>query len=95
MLAPEMLVIQDPASDRAQRFRRELERVVAAAAGAADEPGALEDADVFAEAGERHRKWLGDIGDARGAAGEAFEDGATGGVGDGGEGAVDGEFAGA
>ncbi len=93
MFIPEMLVIQHPASDVAKRFGRELQRVVASTAGAADEPGAFENADVFAEAGERHRERFGDIGNARGAAGEAFEDGASGRVGDGGEDAADGMVA--
>jgi len=89
MFIPEVLVIQDPAGNVAQGPGRELERVVTAAAGAADEPGAFEDADVFAEAGEGHWIWFGEIGYACGAAGKAFKDGAARGIGDGVQDAVD------
>jgi len=89
MFIPEVLVIQDPAGNVAQGLGRELERVVSAAAGAADEPGAFEDADVFAEAGEGHWIWFGEIGYACGAASKAFEDGAARGIGDGVQDAVD------
>jgi len=82
MFIPEVLVMQDPAGNVAQGLWRQLERVVTAAADAAYEPGAFEDANVFAEAGEGHWIWFGEIGYTCGASGEAFEDGAPRGIGD-------------
>jgi len=81
---PELFVFQEPLGYIAQRLRGQLESVVAASAGAADESGTLEYAHVLAESGKRNGKRLSDIGDACGPAGEAIDDGAASAVGDGG-----------
>ncbi len=93
MFVPEMLVVQNPTGYSSQRLGREPESVVATSASAANEPGAFEDANVLAKAGQRHGIWFGEVGNAGGAAGEALEDGAPRGIRDGGQDAVDVVFA--
>jgi len=87
---PDSALRLHPTLGGVERLRIEGEEMVAPRATAVDEPGVFENADVFRNGIEGHRKVRGEFGDAGFTGGQAFEDGAASGVGESGEGVLEG-----
>jgi hypothetical protein len=80
---PELAILQDPLGHVAQRFWLQAQRIFAASAPPAHQTSALQDANVLAEAGERHRKIRSHIGNSCRPTSQAVYDRATRWIGDG------------
>jgi hypothetical protein len=85
---PEFAILQDPFGDIAKWFGLQAQRVLAPAPFATHQTRALQNADVLAESGERHREIRGHIGNTGGSARQAVDDRAPRRVRDGGQGSI-------
>lgn len=89
-MLPETAIPRDPRVGRAHRPHHEAAAAHPPILAPDDEPGALQDAEVAGDGGERHPEGPRQRADRRLAGGEPGEDGAPDGIGERGEGRVEG-----
>jgi hypothetical protein len=80
---PESSVLFDPLSGLFERLRVQFHFMDAAIAPPPEQPGFLQNAQMFRDRGKRHGVRAGEMGDAMIAAGEMGQDPAAGGIGQG------------